>query len=466
MPLMAALGPDDKIATHHRNHGHVLARGADPKLALAEILGRENGINRGAGGTMHMSDTDRGFISTSAIVGGSISLATGAGFALKSQGGDAIAVGLFGDGALEEGVSYESLNLAALWDAAGPLRLREQQRGRARLGRRRLPHLGLRGRRPDRHPAHVRDPGRDRRRPRPRGGLRRRVEGRRAHARAQGPVLRPRGDRALRGHASRSGRRCRPARPTSRWPGTTRGSRASTSSGTASTTRCCATRGELLAAGEHQPGRADRARRAGARADRRGAPVRARQPAAHARKRTRPRLRLRRRATMATKNYADAMLDVLTTFMEEDPQLRRDGQRGARDRPRGHAVRAFQEKYGDRIYFPPCSEAAYSALAAGAAMCGQRMLLHLGPRAVRLPGVLDDRQRGRDRAAGLGRQGHGPGDLPHEPRPAARRRGPAQREPDGDVLERRRASRSSSRGGRPTSRACCAPRSRATTRRS
>ncbi|MEA2420857.1 MAG: acetoin:2,6-dichlorophenolindophenol oxidoreductase subunit alpha [Thermoleophilaceae bacterium] len=114
--LMSALGPDDKLATHHRNHGHVLARGVDPKRALAEILGRENGINRGAGGTMHMSEPDLGFISTSAIVGGSISLATGAGFAMKTQGGDAIAVGLFGDGALEEGVSYESLNLAALWD--------------------------------------------------------------------------------------------------------------------------------------------------------------------------------------------------------------------------------------------------------------------------------------------------------------------------------------------------------------
>jgi pyruvate dehydrogenase E1 component alpha subunit len=116
VPLMAALGPDDKIATHHRNHGHILARGADPKLALAEILGRENGINRGAGGTMHMSDVDRGFLSTSAIVGGSISLSIGAGFALKSQGGDAVSIGLFGDGALEEGVAYESLNFAALWD--------------------------------------------------------------------------------------------------------------------------------------------------------------------------------------------------------------------------------------------------------------------------------------------------------------------------------------------------------------
>jgi pyruvate dehydrogenase E1 component alpha subunit len=116
VPLMAALGPDDKIATHHRNHGHVLARGVEPTRALAEILGRDAGINHGAGGTMHMSEPDLGFISTSAIVGGSISLATGAGFALKSQGGDAVAVGLFGDGALEEGVSYESLNLAALWD--------------------------------------------------------------------------------------------------------------------------------------------------------------------------------------------------------------------------------------------------------------------------------------------------------------------------------------------------------------
>jgi TPP-dependent pyruvate/acetoin dehydrogenase alpha subunit len=114
--LMEALGPDDRIATHHRNHGHILARGADPKLALAEILGREAGLNRGAGGTLHMSDTERGFISTSSIVGGSISLATGAAFALKSQGADAVAVGLFGDGALEEGVSYEAQNFAALWD--------------------------------------------------------------------------------------------------------------------------------------------------------------------------------------------------------------------------------------------------------------------------------------------------------------------------------------------------------------
>jgi acetoin:2,6-dichlorophenolindophenol oxidoreductase subunit alpha len=114
--LMEALGPDDKLATHHRNHGHLIARGSDPKKALAEILGRETGLNRGAGGTLHLSDSGLGFISTSSIVGGSISLANGAAFALKQERGDAIAVGLFGDGALEEGIAYESLNLAAYYD--------------------------------------------------------------------------------------------------------------------------------------------------------------------------------------------------------------------------------------------------------------------------------------------------------------------------------------------------------------
>jgi len=81
---------------------------------------------------------------------------------------------------------------------------------------------------------------------------------------------------------------------------------------------------------------------------------------------------------MATKNYADAMLDVLTTFMEEDPNFVVMGNEVLGIGPEAMQFGAFQERYGDRIYFPPCSEAAYSALAAGAAMCGQRMLLHLG----------------------------------------------------------------------------------------
>jgi pyruvate/2-oxoglutarate/acetoin dehydrogenase E1 component len=81
---------------------------------------------------------------------------------------------------------------------------------------------------------------------------------------------------------------------------------------------------------------------------------------------------------MATKNYADAMLDVLSTCMEEDPTFVVMGNEVLGIGPEAMQFGAFQEKYGDRIYFPPCSEASYSALAAGAAMCGQRMLLHLG----------------------------------------------------------------------------------------
>ena len=81
---------------------------------------------------------------------------------------------------------------------------------------------------------------------------------------------------------------------------------------------------------------------------------------------------------MATKNYADAMLDVLTSFMEEDPNFVVMGNEVLGIGPEAMQFGPFQEKYGDRIYFPPCSEASYSALAAGAAMCGQRMLLHLG----------------------------------------------------------------------------------------
>ena len=150
--LMEALGDGDKLATHHRNHGHILARGSDPKKALAEILGRETGLNKGAGGTLHMSDPDLGFISTSSIVGGSISLANGAAFALKQEGGDAIAVGLFGDGALEEGIAYESLNLAALYELPVLFVCENNSEGALGLRRRRLPHLRLRRQGPDHDP--------------------------------------------------------------------------------------------------------------------------------------------------------------------------------------------------------------------------------------------------------------------------------------------------------------------------
>ena len=105
----------DHLATTHRNHGHVIARGADPGAAMAEILGRASGLNRGASGTLHLTEPDLGFISTSAIVGGCIGLAVGAAFACKQRSNGSLTIAFFGDGALEEGVSFEALNIAALW---------------------------------------------------------------------------------------------------------------------------------------------------------------------------------------------------------------------------------------------------------------------------------------------------------------------------------------------------------------
>lgn len=113
--VIEALRPTDLATTTHRNHGHMVGRGADEKAVLAEILGRADGCNGGRGGTLHVTDRDHGFLATSAVVGGSIGLGTGAAHALKRQGGGAVCAAFFGDGAMEEGIAFEALNLAALW---------------------------------------------------------------------------------------------------------------------------------------------------------------------------------------------------------------------------------------------------------------------------------------------------------------------------------------------------------------
>ena len=115
VPAIAALGPEDHLATTHRNHGHVLSRGADPGAALAEILGRSGGLNGGRGGTIHLCEPSLGFLSTSGVVGGCISLAVGGGYACRQRKDGSLSMALFGDGALEEGVSFEALNIASLW---------------------------------------------------------------------------------------------------------------------------------------------------------------------------------------------------------------------------------------------------------------------------------------------------------------------------------------------------------------
>ncbi len=85
--VMASLGPKDRIFSTHRNHGHLIARGADAGAAMAEILGRATGLNGGRGGTFHLSDPALGMPHTSALVGGAVPLAAGGAFAAKPDRG-------------------------------------------------------------------------------------------------------------------------------------------------------------------------------------------------------------------------------------------------------------------------------------------------------------------------------------------------------------------------------------------
>lgn len=104
----------DIINTTHRNHGYVLAGGVDPGKALAEILGREGGTNRGRGGPWHISDASRGFLTTSTQLGGGLGLGIGAAFGLKNKRSKGVSVVHMGDGTMPEGLVYECFNMASV----------------------------------------------------------------------------------------------------------------------------------------------------------------------------------------------------------------------------------------------------------------------------------------------------------------------------------------------------------------
>ena len=109
------LSDSDWIASTHRGHGHFLAKGGEPKTLMAEVYGRETGICKGMGGSMHVADFSKGIIGANGIVGGGIGLTTGAALASQLDGEGAVAVAFFGDGAANQGVLMESLNIGALW---------------------------------------------------------------------------------------------------------------------------------------------------------------------------------------------------------------------------------------------------------------------------------------------------------------------------------------------------------------
>ena len=113
--VMAALEAADTIASNHRGHGHCLARGVDLTGLFAEIMGKDSGLCRGRGGSMHMADMQVGMLGANGIVGAGIPLATGSALAHQVRGTGGVAVAFLGDGALAEGVLHESMNLAALW---------------------------------------------------------------------------------------------------------------------------------------------------------------------------------------------------------------------------------------------------------------------------------------------------------------------------------------------------------------
>ncbi len=113
--VCAALRPTDRITSTHRGHGHCIAKGCELEGMMAEIYGREDGLCKGRGGSMHIADFSRGMLGGNAIVGGGIALATGAGLAASVRGSGQVAVAFFGDGAANQGVLHESLNLAAIW---------------------------------------------------------------------------------------------------------------------------------------------------------------------------------------------------------------------------------------------------------------------------------------------------------------------------------------------------------------
>jgi len=110
-----ALNIDDYITSTHRGHGHCLAKGASVDRMFAELLGKVDGYCRGKGGSMHIADPDTGNLGANAIVGGSAGIATGAAFSAKQLGNGRVAVCFFGEGALAQGLFYETMNMAQLW---------------------------------------------------------------------------------------------------------------------------------------------------------------------------------------------------------------------------------------------------------------------------------------------------------------------------------------------------------------
>jgi len=110
-----AMRKEDYLASNHRGHGHAIAKGSDINLMMAELLGKANGYCKGKGGSMHIADLDLFYLGANGVVAGGIPLAVGAGITVKHKKLDKAVIGIFGDGATNQGSFHESLNMASIW---------------------------------------------------------------------------------------------------------------------------------------------------------------------------------------------------------------------------------------------------------------------------------------------------------------------------------------------------------------
>ncbi len=113
--VCATLHPDDTITSTHRGHGHIIAKGGRVEPMMAEVMGRVTGYCRGKGGEMHIADVSLGILGANGIVGGGIGIAAGSAFTAKREGKGRVSVAFFGDGAINQGIWYETANIAVLW---------------------------------------------------------------------------------------------------------------------------------------------------------------------------------------------------------------------------------------------------------------------------------------------------------------------------------------------------------------